>query len=125
VLPTALFVATRIIANPVSNVFQKKIADRAAHPVFIIAATHALLTVVALPLLLAARPTGLGAAFWIDMAICAVLAVTSNVLLVYALRTTDLSILGPINAYKAVVSLALGWSCSARSRASQGSPGCF
>jgi drug/metabolite transporter (DMT)-like permease len=75
--------------------------------VFLIAATHALLTLVALPALAVLRPGGLPAAFWIDMSICAALAVTSNVLLVYALRRTDLSVLGPINAYKAVVSLVL------------------
>jgi drug/metabolite transporter (DMT)-like permease len=36
-----------------------------------------------------------------------VLAVAGNVILVYALRSTDLSVLGPINAYKAVLSLVL------------------
>jgi drug/metabolite transporter (DMT)-like permease len=39
---------------------------------------------------------------------CAALAVAGNVLLVAALRSMDLSVLGPINAYKAVISLALG-----------------
>ena len=47
-------------------------------------------------------------AFWVNMVICAVLAVAGNVLLVFALRSTDLSVLGPINAYKAVLSLVLG-----------------
>jgi drug/metabolite transporter (DMT)-like permease len=42
------------------------------------------------------------------MALCVVLAVSSNVLLVYALQSGDLSVLGPINAYKAVISLGLG-----------------
>lgn len=105
---TALFVAARIVANPVSNVFQKQLANRGAHPVFIIAATHALLTAVAAPLLAAYSPAALPAAFWADMAICAALAVTGNVLLVYALRAADLSVVGPINAYKAVVGLGLG-----------------
>jgi drug/metabolite transporter (DMT)-like permease len=105
---TVTFVLTRIVANPVSNVFQKKLADRGAHPVWIIAVTHALLTAVAAPLLGVVSSVELQPGFWTDMALCALLAVTGNVLLVYALRSTDLSILGPINAYKAVVSLALG-----------------
>src|SRR4051812_14579958 len=42
------------------------------------------------------------------MLVAALLAVSGNVLLVYALRITDLSVLGPINAYKSVVSLVLG-----------------
>jgi drug/metabolite transporter (DMT)-like permease len=42
------------------------------------------------------------------MVVAAVLAVAGNVSLVTALRSADLSILGPINSYKAVVSLAFG-----------------
>ena len=49
-------------------------------------------------------PLGKPANIWL----CAVLAVAGNVLLVAALRSTDLSVLGPINAYKAVLSLGLG-----------------
>jgi len=106
---TGLFVLTRIVANPASNVFQKRLAARGAHPVWIIGATHALLTLIAGPLLLFFPLRDLPAAFWSDMAICAALAVTSNVLLVYALRLGDLSVLGPINAYKPVVSMALAF----------------
>lgn len=105
---TALFVITRIVANPISNVFQKQLTQRAAHPIFIIGATHALLTLLALPFLAGTRWAELGPAFWANIALCALLAVTGNVLLVYALRSTDLSVLGPINAYKAVLSLLLG-----------------
>ena len=103
---TALFIATRIVANPVSNVFQKQLTRHGANPLFIIGATHALLTLAVLPF--AGGAGSLDAAFWANMAICAVLAVVGNVLLVYALRSTDLSILGPINAYKAILSLVLG-----------------
>ncbi|MEI7732799.1 MAG: EamA family transporter [Verrucomicrobiota bacterium] len=105
---TALFVFARIVANPVSNVFQKQLAQRAANPVFIIGVTHALLTLMVLPFMGGMWAVKLGSAFWTNMAICAVLAVVGNVLLVYALRSTDLSVLGPINAYKAVLSLGLG-----------------
>jgi drug/metabolite transporter (DMT)-like permease len=103
---TPLWVAVRIFANPASNVFQKQLAQRGASPVFIIAAAHALLAPVCLPFLLATPP--LPAAFWWNIALCALLAVTSNELLVFALRAADLSVLGPINAYKSVVSLLLG-----------------
>ena len=107
---TPLFVATRIVTNPLSNVFQKQLTQRLASPVFIIGAVHALLTVVCLPLLLFMAPLkpGTGSEVWGNMVVCAGLAVSSNVLLVYALKSTDLSVLGPINAYKSVVSLVLG-----------------
>jgi uncharacterized membrane protein len=104
---TTLFVAARVVANPLSNVFQKELAQRGANPIFIIAATHALLSVAAIPIL-AAHRVELVADFWWNMAISTLLAVSSNVLLVSALRLTDLSVLGPVNSYKAVISLGLG-----------------
>lgn len=105
---TALFVVTRIVANPVSNVFQKQLAQHGANPLFIIAATHAILTVAVAPLLFLIGWRELGTGFWWNMAVCTVLAVAGNGLLVAALRRGDLSVLGPINAYKSVLSLGLG-----------------
>jgi len=104
---TALFVVARIVANPVSNVFQKQLAQRSAGPLFIIAAIHALLTLACLPIVFL-FPLPLDPRFWTNIAICAVLAVAGNVLLVYALVSAGLSVLGPINAYKSVISLVLG-----------------
>src|ERR1039457_2432261 len=106
---TALFVVARIVANPVSNLFQKKLTQRAANPLFIIGATHALLTLGCLPFLfLGSRPLPLLPGFWPNIVLCAALAVAGNVLLVYALESTGLSVLGPINAYKSVIGLVLG-----------------
>lgn len=69
--------------------------------------TLGLLSTLALPFL-AALPLGaLAAAFWEHIVAAAVLAVAGYVFLWYALRSTDLSVLGPINAYKAVLGLAL------------------
>jgi drug/metabolite transporter (DMT)-like permease len=104
---TALFVVARIVANPVSNLFQKQLTQRAASPVFIICVTHACLTLVTLPIFLRSLQLGLSGAFWTNMGIAALLAVGSNVLLVYALQSTDLSVLAPLNAYKSVISLLL------------------
>ncbi len=102
---TALFVATRILANPVSNVLQKQLTQRSCDPVLIIAATHLLLAIAVLPLLAGPVSLTLPATFWIPMTACALLAVASNTLIVAALRSSDLSVLGPINAWKSVVSL--------------------
>jgi drug/metabolite transporter (DMT)-like permease len=102
-----LFVLARVVANPFSNVFQKVLTRRAAGPVFVICATHGLLTLVCAPLLVVHRPV-LQAGFWPNVWLCAGLAVAANALLVAAVRRTDLSVLGPINAYKAVVSLVPG-----------------
>lgn len=105
---TSLFVAARIVTNPVSNVFQKQLAHRSADPLFIIGATHALLTPGSVLLLLGPSRLNAPPAFWSSITFAAALAVSGNVFLVHALKAGDLSVLGPINAYKALVSLVLG-----------------
>jgi drug/metabolite transporter (DMT)-like permease len=103
-------VVIRILANPIANVFQKQLTLRAAHPVIIITIVHAALTVICLPFFLTSHALDVGPTVWTNMLIAAVLAVSGNVLLVYALRETDLSILGPINAYKSVAGMILGFA---------------
>ncbi len=102
-----LVVALRVLSNPFSNVFQKTLARRTADPLFIICITHGLLSLVCLPAcLLYLR--NLSGDFWLNISICAILAVAGNVLIVKAVELSDLSVLGPINAYKAIVSLIPG-----------------
>lgn len=102
-----LAVFIRILANPFSNVFQKVLTRKSAHPLFIIFATHALLSIVCLPICLRYLP-GLSRAAWLNISISAVLAVAGNALIVQAMKWSDLSVLGPINAYKSIVSLVPG-----------------
>lgn len=102
------FIAIRILANPAANVVQKQLTQRAAQPIFIIAIVHLSLGLVCLPYWFLTNYRDLPTALWDNMLASAGLAVGGNVLLVYALKNSDLSVLGPINAYKSVVSLALG-----------------
>jgi drug/metabolite transporter (DMT)-like permease len=102
-----LIVLLRIVSNPFSNVFQKILTRKGSDPLFVIAAVHTLLAPVCLPIVLL-HARGLSHSFWINIAIVAVLTVLGNALLVAAMRLSDLSVLGPINAYKAVVSLLPG-----------------
>src|SRR5262245_38106710 len=98
-----LCVAVRIVANPLSNVLQKVLTNRQASPMFVIVITHGLLSLVCVPLLVIGQvPTG--ASFWANMAASTILAVAGNALIVKALAISDLSFLGPVNAYKSVVS---------------------
>ena len=103
----SLVVLLRILANPVSNVFQKQLADRSASPIFIIGMAHLCLAVTCIPLIVIAGAPAVSKDAWINMLAAATLAVSGNTLLVYALRSSDLSILGPINAYKSVIGLFL------------------
>jgi drug/metabolite transporter (DMT)-like permease len=106
-MPLWIFVLARIVSNPVSNVFQKLLTRKGATPLFIILATFSLLSLFCAPLILwqweACDPR-----FWLDVTLCALLAVAGNVTLVAALQRSDLSVLGPINAYKSIVSLLPG-----------------
>jgi len=101
------FIVIRILANPISNLFQKQLAERSARPIFIIGVVHLCLALVCAPVLLIHGVPAISAAVWINMLVAAVLAVAGNTVLVHALRSSDLSILGPVNAYKSVVGLVL------------------
>jgi drug/metabolite transporter (DMT)-like permease len=103
----SLIVLCRVLSNPFSNVFQKVLTRRRADPLFVIFVTHALLTAVCLPLLLLTH-LHQSPAFWANMAIVAVLTVAGNALLVQAVKLADLSVLGPVNAYKSIISLIPG-----------------
>ena len=102
-----LSILARIFANPCSNVLQKLLTRKAAHPLFVICATHALLSLAVAPVLLSESPS-LPREFWRNIALCTLLNVAGNSLLVQAVKLSDLSVLGPINAYKAIVSLLPG-----------------
>jgi drug/metabolite transporter (DMT)-like permease len=104
---TILAVVARVVANPISNLFQKQLAQRAAEPFAVIFVTHGLVSAIALPVLARMPLDELGPDFWTNIAIAVLLAVAGYVFLWYALRSTDLSILGPVNAYKAVIGLLL------------------
>jgi len=98
--------AMRILSNPLSNVFQKLLTAAGTGPLFVIGMVHGMLAILCLPLL-AFCPT-LPASFWLIMLGSALLTVAGNVLIVAALQRADLSVLGPINSYKAIVSLLPG-----------------
>ncbi len=102
---TAVAILVRIVANPLSNVFQKQLTQRTAEPLFITMATYGFLTLAGPMLWPQIQVSGLSGAFWSSMLACAGLAVVGNVFLVRAMHLGDLSVLGPINAWKAVVSM--------------------
>lgn len=105
---TGLAVLVRIVANPLANVFQKQLTHRGINPLFITGATFGLLTVACLIGWQQVPITSLSNTFWSTIVLTSLFAVLGNVFLVRALQVGDLSVLGPINAYKSVVGLVLG-----------------
>lgn len=102
-----VWIVARIVANPLSNVFQKLLAREQAAPLFVVGLTYGLLAIPCSGIFLI-RPLPAAPEFWLNMTISAILAMSGNVLIVHALRNSDLSFLGPVNAYKSIVSLAPG-----------------
>ena len=97
-------IGIRILANPFSNVIQKLLTGHSIDPWCIVCVTHFFLSLACLPLLLFYRPP-IESQFWWNICLSACLCVGGNVLIIKALQKTDLSILGPINAYKSVISM--------------------
>jgi drug/metabolite transporter (DMT)-like permease len=105
---TTCAVLIRIVANPLSNVFQKQLTQRTAHPLYIISATYGFLTLTCFGFWQQLQVMNLSSTFWQTILIVGFFAVIGNVFLVRALEIGDLSVLGPINAYKSVVGLGIG-----------------
>lgn len=101
-------IGVRILVNPLANVFQKQLTQRSASSLFVTCATYGFLTLSCLTVADQFTLTGYSAAFWQNMLACCLLSVVGNVFLVSAMHLGDLSVLGPINAYKAVISLLVG-----------------
>lgn len=103
-----LAIALRVVSNPCSNALQKALGAAGWPAPVLLAITHGLLGPVAMVILLRAGDT-LRPEFWRWSLASAVLAVAANWLILEAVRRSDLSILGPINAYKPWVGLLPSW----------------
>ncbi|ARA93067.1 MAG: EamA/RhaT family transporter [Bacteroidetes bacterium] len=104
----ALLVFGRIVAGSWSNVLQKRLTLAGLHPALIVTVTFALLAIGVAPALAWLDAGALPRAFWMSMMLAALFETPGNVLLVQAIRLTDLSLFGPLNAYKPVVALLPG-----------------
>lgn len=103
-----LLVAGRVLTSSGANALQKHLTIRDLHPLLIVAATLVLLAVYLLPALYVMPMAALPLAFWGAIALAALLDTPGNIFLVTSVSLTDLSLVGPLNAYKPVVGLVLG-----------------
>ncbi|MBO5254541.1 MAG: DMT family transporter [Opitutales bacterium] len=93
----------RIISNPLANVLQKKIVQDGMSASSTNALSYLLLAFVSFPILL--RFDGINIDFITLCAISGFFGSLSNFFLVRALELSELSVVGPINSYKAVVGM--------------------
>ena len=106
ILILALFF--RIISGCAANVYQKKLTQNNSSPLVVNAATYSLLSILCIPLALVYCKT-FGTDIIYTAMIVGVLGALGNGFLVKALQDGDLSILGPINAYKSVFGLVFAF----------------
>ena len=102
-----LVVLSRLLFSAFSNVFQKQLTHRGFDSLFIVFSAYLVLAVICLPLLFLFDPFSLSPTFWINIFFAALLDMAGTVYLVMSLSKTDLSVFGPLNAYKVVVSMIL------------------
>lgn len=107
-LLTSLAVLLRIISNPLGNVFQKKLAANGNHPLIINFLTYLLLSLICVFIAINVQWYQLPKQFWFYSVLGGITGAIGNGFLVKALEKGDLSVLGPINAYKSVVGIIGG-----------------
>ena len=102
-----LVVFGRLLFASFSTVFQKKLTHSGLHPFFIVMASYLVLSIICLPLLWTFKPFELSQTFWVNIFFAALLDMAGTLFLVMSLSKTDLSVFGPLNAYKVVISMLL------------------
>jgi len=105
---TILAVAVRIIINPLANVFQKKLIDNGNPPLFINLITYILIALACLFETFKINWAGLPFEFWQNAACVGVFGALGNWFYVKALHGSNLSVLGPMNAFKSVIGIIGG-----------------
>ncbi|MBL1321153.1 MAG: EamA family transporter [Methylophaga sp.] len=102
-----LIVLGRLVFSSFANVFQKKLTHQGLHPFFIVMASYLVLSIICVPLLWTFDLSKLNQTFWVNIFFAALLDMAGTLFLVMSLSKTDLSVFGPLNAYKVVISMLL------------------
>lgn len=105
---TSTAIILRILSNPLANVFQKHLTSRRHHPLVVNFLTYLGLSVLCGALAFRISWWHLPLQFWMYSILGGIAGALGNGFLVKALQKGDLSVLGPINAYKSVVGLIVG-----------------
>jgi drug/metabolite transporter (DMT)-like permease len=101
-------VIIRIVSNPFGNVLQKQLTTKGIHPLAINFLTYLILSLVCILISLFINWPVLPAEFWIYSILGGIAGAFGNGFLIKALQYGELSVLGPVNAYKSVVGMIVG-----------------
>lgn len=101
-------ILTRVLVNPLSNVFQKKLTGKGMEAMWVNFVSFFLLSLLCIIPATSVEWRNYNQIFWIICTISGMFCALGNGFLVKALSKGDLSILGPINSYKSIVSMIFG-----------------
>lgn len=98
----------RIFSNPAANTIQKQLAKK--HSAILINVwSYAFLTLFCLYSLLTNDWSIYSQSFWLYVGLAGILCTLGSICLIKALQYGELSVLGPINSYKCIVGLVIGF----------------
>jgi uncharacterized membrane protein len=103
-----IFILGRVAVGPAADLFKKRLAEAKADPLFVVLVTFAFVAAVSWPVLFFVKMPAADSHFWLNMAAAAFFDTAGMVLVMMAIGVTELSIYGPLNAYKPAITLALG-----------------
>jgi len=103
-----LVILGRVAFASFANVYQKQLSQQ-HHPLFIVMASYAMLAIICIPLLFVIPISTLSNTFWLNCLLAALLDMAGTLYLVKSLSRTDLSLFGPLNAYKVIISMILAF----------------
>lgn len=108
ILFNIIAVIFRIFSNSLSNVFQKKLAGNSEHPANINCINYILMSLISIPLLFMINFDWITSKILLYAIAGGITGAIGNCFMVLALQDGELSVLGPINSYKAIVGMLFG-----------------
>ena len=105
---TALSVIIRIISNPVANMFEKRISMEGSS-LYTSLYSYLFMSIFCIPFLFLYNWKSVPFEFWIYCTLAGALCAIGRACMVRALRLGELSVLGPVNSYKAIVGLIIAF----------------
>lgn len=104
-MTTIFIIAGRVIASPLVNVFQKKLTNKDVSPELIVSLSYLFFVLLSIPVFIYMKPFDLPGEFWFYILLLGVFDIFGNMFLVKSLSTVDLSVFGPLNAYKPIFAI--------------------
>lgn len=108
ILLNMIAILFRIFSNSFSNVFQKKLTKSGEAATCINCINYILMSLISIPLLLLVNFSLITPEFWLYAIAGGITGAIGNCFMVLALKQGELSVLGPINSYKAIVGMIFG-----------------